>query len=331
MPLHFTRRAIAGAIPALLLPAAAPSRAQERWPAKPVRVVTPFPAGGINDVIIRIVTEKLASPAFGQAIVVEAKTGAGGNIGTDFVAKSDPDGHTWLASSGPVFTAAPALSDTLPFDPVKDFRAAAMLATAANILVVPQPLPVSNLRQLVEYARSTPGGIAYVTPGAGSSAHLGTEAFMRDAGFKATQVVYRGAPPALIDVIGGRVQLMLVSASLAAAQIAAGKLKGLAVMDVHRHPGAPDVPTLAEAGFANVQPVIPWFAIHVPAATPEAIVNRIHKDVESALADAEVRAKLQKAGATAAGPMRPQQIDAEIKAQVARFHQLVKDNNIQKQ
>jgi tripartite-type tricarboxylate transporter receptor subunit TctC len=324
-----SRRAFVGSVPALLLPAASLSMAQDRWPSRPIRVVSPFPAGGINDLIARVVTEKI-SPALAQPIVVEAKTGAGGNIGTDFVAKSEPDGYTWLASSGPVFTAAPALSKSLPFDPIKDFRAAAMLATAANILVVPPQLPVNNLRELVQYAKTAPGGISYATPGAGSSAHLGTEAFMRDAGFKATQVVYRGAPPALLDLIGGRVRFMMVSASLAATQIAAGKLKGLAVMDTHRFPGAPDIPTVAQAGF-DIQPVVPWFGLHVPAKTPDAVVMRIHREVQTALADADVVARLRKAGATPAMPMTPAQIDAELKAQAAAFERLVKDNHIEKQ
>lgn len=328
MPHPLTRRAFAVGVPLMLAAPFAGAGAHEKWPSKPIRVITPFPAGGINDVIIRIVTDKL-SPALGQPIVVEPKTGAAGNIGTDFVAKSEADGYTWLASSGPVFTAAPALSSALPFDPVKDFRAVAMLASAANILAAAPQLPVSNLRELVAHAKSTPGGISYATPGAGSSAHLGTEAFMRDAGFTATQVAYRGAPPALLDLMGGRVQIMMVSASLAAPQIAAGKLKGLAVMDVRRYPGTPDIPTVAEAGF-NVQPVVPWFAIHVPAGTPDAIVDRINREVQAALADPEVQARLQKAGATPAKPRQPQQIDADIRGEVARFQQLARDTNLKK-
>jgi tripartite-type tricarboxylate transporter receptor subunit TctC len=303
--------------------------AQESWPSRPIRVISPFPAGGINDVIIRIVTDKV-SPALGQPIVVEAKTGASGRIGAEFVAKSAADGYTWLASSGPVFTAAPALFNNLPFDPVKDFRGAAMTGTAPNILVVPPQLPVSNLRELVTYAKSASSEVFYASPGEGSSAHLGTEAFMRDAGFTATQVKYRGAPPALIDLMGGRVQFMMVSASLAATQIAAGKLKGLAVMDVHRYSGAPDIPTVAEAGF-HVQPVVPWFGVHIPARTPDAIVNRINREVEAALADPEVKTRLQKSGATPAAPMRPEQIDANVKAEVARFQKLARDNNLKKQ
>lgn len=323
------RRAFVVGMAALMLCAGAGADAREDWPARPIRVVTPFPAGGINDTVIRIVCEKVAA-ALGQPIIVEVKAGAAGAIGTDFVAKSEPDGYTWLASSGPVFTAAPALFQTLPFDPLKDFRAAAMLATAPNILVVPPQLPVSNLRELVAYARQTPGGISYATPGAGSSAHLGTEAFMRDAGFSATQVAYRGAPPALLDLIGGRVQFMMVSASLAAAQIGAGKLKGLAVMDTRRYPGAADIPTVAEAGF-NVEPVVPWFAIHVPARTSDAIVARINREVVAALADPQVRASLGKAGAAAAEPAAPRQIDAAMQAEAARFQALAREQNLAKQ
>lgn len=323
------RRAFNFGVPGLLMLPGGWAGAQENWPSHPIRVITPFPAGGINDVIIRIVCEKISTP-LKQAIIVDAKTGAAGNIGTDFVAKSEADGYCWLASSGPVFTAAPALFNTLPFDPIKDFRAVAMMATAPNILAVPPQLPVSNLRELVAYAKSAPSPISYATPGAGSSAHLGTEAFMRDAGFNAIQVPYRGAPPALLDLMGGRVQFMMVSASLAATQIAAGKIKGLAVMDVRRYPGAPDIPTVSEAGF-QIQPVIPWFGIHVPARTPDAIVNRINREVEAALAAPDVVARLQKAGATPAAPMRPEQIDAQMKAEVARFQQLARDSNLPKQ
>ena len=329
MPPDLTRRAFAVGIPSLMMLSGSLADAQENWPTRPIRVITPFPAGGINDVIIRIVSDKI-STALGRPIVIEAKTGAAGNIGTDFVAKSEADGYTWLASSGPVFTAAPALFNTVTFDPIKDFRAAAMLAAAANILVVPPQLPVSNLRELVAYAKSTAGGISYATPGAGSSAHLGSEAFMRDAGFMATHVAYRGAPPALVDLMGGRVQFMMMSASLAAPQIAAGKLKGLAVMDVRRYPGAPDIPTVAEAGF-QIEPVVPWFAIHVPARTPDTIVNRINREVETALADPDVKAKLQTAGATPARSAQPRQIDADMAANFARFQRLARDNNLKKQ
>lgn len=302
--------------------------AQQDWPSRPPHAITPFPAGGINDVIMRIFADRL-SVTLGQPVVVEAKTGAAGNIGTDFVAKSAPDGYTWLASSFP-FTVAPALFDSLPFDPLKDFRAVAMLATAPNVLAVPPGLPVSNLKEFVAYARKTPGGVTYASPGAGSSAHIGTEAFSRDAGFTATQVVYRGAPPALLDLMGGRVQMMMVSASLAAPQIAEGKLKGLAVMDARRYPGLPDIPTVSEAGF-QVQPVVPWFALHVPAGTPRPIIERLNREIGQALANPQVRERLQKAGATPASPMPPDAVDAEMKQEVARWQRLAEQIHLQKQ
>ena len=302
--------------------------AQPGWPVRPPHAITPFPAGGINDVIMRVFADRL-SAALGQPIVVEAKTGAAGNIGTDFVAKSAPDGYTWLASSFP-FTVAPALFNSLPFDPIKDFRAVAMLATAPNVLAVAPDLPVSNLQEFVAYARRAPGGVSYASPGAGSSAHIGTEAFSRDAGFTATHVVYRGAPPALLDLMAGRVQMMMVSASLAAPQIAEGKLKGLAVMDTRRHARLPDIPTVAEAGFP-IQPVVPWFALHVPAATPQPIIDRLNREIGQALSDPQVRERLQKAGATPASPMPPGAVDATLKQEAARWQQLASQINLQKQ
>ncbi|OJX05002.1 MAG: hypothetical protein BGO72_06765 [Burkholderiales bacterium 70-64] len=308
---------------------AALAQADPSWPSRPIRVVTPFPTGGINDVIARIVAEHIA-PRLGQPIVVEPRTGAGGNIGTDAVAKSAPDGYTWLASSFPVMSLAPALYASLPFDPVADFRAVAMTASAPNLLVVSSQLPVSTVAELAAYARTKPQGLTYASPGNGSSAHLGSELLKRSAGFEAQQIVYRGAPPALVDVMGGVVDFMLASVSLAAPQIKAGKLKALAVMDTQRSPLAPDVPTLSEAGYRE-EPIVPWFAIHVPAGTPAAIVQRVNREVERALKDPDVRERLEKAGAKAAAPASPEAVDARVRDEVRKLGQFAREIHLPKQ
>lgn len=308
---------------------AAFAQTESSWPSRPIRVITPFPTGGINDVIARIVAENIA-PRLGQPIVVEPKTGAGGNIGTDAVAKSAPDGYTWLASSFPVMSLAPALYASLPFDPVGDFRGAAMTASAPNVLVVSSQLPVNTVAELVAYAKTKPQGLTYASPGNGSSAHLGTELLKRSAGFVAQQVIYRGAPPALVDVMGGVVDFMLASVSLAAPQLKAGKLKALAIMDTQRSPLAPNVPTLAEAGYRE-EPIVPWFAIHVPAGTPTAIVQRVNREVERALKDPGVRERLEKAGAKAAEPASPDAIDARVRDEVRKLGEFAREIHLPKQ
>ncbi|GLC91793.1 hypothetical protein Tamer19_12010 [Cupriavidus sp. TA19] len=258
----------------------------------------------------------------GQPIVIEQKLGADGNIGTDAVAKSAPDGYTWLASSFPL-TVAPALHASLSFDPIKDFRAVALTATAPNVLVVAPQVPASTIGDFIAYAKANPGRVFYAIPANGSSAHIGTEVLKRQAGFEATQVLYKGAPAALLDVIAGRVQFMLVSSSLAAPQVKAGKLKALAVIAPKRSPLLPGVPTIVEAGYAAAL-VVPWFGIHVPAGTPDPIVRKINQGVAAALATPDVRARLESAGLTPAEPRAPNEVDASLQEEVLRWRQLAK-------
>ncbi|MGD9942016.1 MAG: tripartite tricarboxylate transporter substrate binding protein [Burkholderiaceae bacterium] len=298
------------------------------WPSKTIRFVLPFSAGGINDILIRILIGKL-SPALGQPVVVDVKTGASGVIGADAVAKSPADGYTWLASSFPL-TVAPALTANLPFDPVKDLRAVAMLATAPNALVVSSELPLRSVADLVAAAKNESGGVSYASPGIGSSAHIGSETFRRLAGFSANHVQYRGAPPALVDVIAGRVTFMLVSASLATAHVRDGRLRALAVMDQRRSTDLPAVPTIAEAGFPGAQ-VVPWFALHVPAGTSDDIVQRLHREVSKALSDPEVVAGFTKAGASVAPAATPAQVDAQLREEVARWQALARDIQLPRQ
>lgn len=315
---------------ALAFGAASASLAQgvQDWPARPIRVITPFPAGGINDIVMRVVAEKL-STAWSQPIVIEQKLGADGNIGTDAVAKSAPDGYTWLASSFPL-TVAPALHAALPFDPIKDFRAAALTATAPNVLVVAPQMPVNSLGDFIAYAKAHPGKVFYAIPANGSSAHIGTEVFKRLAGFEATQVLYKGAPPALLDVIAGRVQFMLVSSTLAAQQIKAGKLKALAMISPQRSALLPGVPTIGEAGYAAAL-VVPWFGVHVPAGTPEPVVQKINQAITIALASPDVRSRLENAGLTPAEPRTPKEIDASLREEVLRWRQLAKQIDLSSQ
>lgn len=292
------------------------------WPDRPIHVITPFPVGGINDIVIRAVSEKM-SEELGQPIVIEQKIGAGGNIGTSFVASSKPDGYTWLASSFPVLSVAPVLYKDPPFDPIKDFRAAAKLAVVPNVLVAYPGLGVKSVDDLVEYGKKHPQALFYGSPAKGSSANIATEELKRIAGFNASQVIYKGAAPALTDLISGRIQFTQTAVSLAAPQIKAGKLQPLAIMSMEPSPLLPDVPTMKGSKYSAAI-VEPWYGIHVPAATPGAIVERINQAAIKALASPDVRQKLNNVGGTAAGPLSPQEVDNETRAEVQRWQALAK-------
>jgi len=272
--------------------------------------------------VIRAVSEKM-SQYLGQPIIVEQKTGAGGNIGTSFVAASKPDGYTWLASSFPVLSVAPVLYKDPPFDPIKDFRAAAKLAVSPNVLVAYPGLGVNSVEELVAYGKAHPKALFYGSPAHGSSANISTEELKRIAGFNASQVLYKGAVPALTDLISGRIQFTQASVSLAAPQIKAGKLKALAIMSLEPSSLLPDVPTMKGSKYSAAI-VEPWYAIHVPARTSDAIVQQINQAAIKALESPDIRAKLANVGAAVARPASPKEVDEETRSEVQRWQSLAK-------
>lgn len=321
---RFSRRAIQIVVCgfAVGLPLTVGAQSASPWPNKPIHAITPFPTGGVNDIVIRAISEKM-SEELGQPIIIEPKVGAGGNIGTSFVAASKPDGYTWLASSFPVLSVAPVLYKDPPFNPIKDFRAAAKTAVAPNVLVSYPGLGVNSVEELVAYGKANPQALFYGSPAKGSSANIATEELKRIAGFNASQVLYKGAVPALTDLISGRIQFTQTSVSLAAPQIKAGKLKALAIMSLEPSSLLPDVPTMKGSAYSNAI-VEPWFGIHVPAKTPDAIVERINQAALKALASPSVREKLMNIGATPAKPATPQEVDEETRAEVLRWQALAK-------
>ncbi|MFA5488244.1 MAG: tripartite tricarboxylate transporter substrate binding protein [Candidimonas sp.] len=308
------------------IPMAAGAQSAQSWPSKPIHVITPFPTGGINDIVIRAVSEKMAD-YLGQPIVIEQKTGAGGNIGTSFVAASKPDGYTWLASSFPVLSVAPVLYKDPPFDPVKDFRGAAKIAAVPNVLVAYPGLGINSVDELVEYGKKNPKALFYGSPARGSSANIATEELKRAAGFDASQVIYKGAAPAITDLISGQIQFTQAAIPLAAPQIQAGKLKALAVMSLEPSSLLPDVPTMKDSKYRDAI-VEPWYGIHVPAGTPDEIVDRINQAAIKALASPEVRGKLESVGGTVAPPTSARDVDKETLAEVQRWQALAKEVNL---
>ncbi|MBA2355430.1 MAG: tripartite tricarboxylate transporter substrate binding protein [Acidobacteria bacterium] len=274
-----------------------PLRAQEGWPTRQIRIVVPVAAGGIIDLVSRNLAEALRVP-LGVPIIVESRPGADHIIGTQFVAKSDPDGYTWLCGSVP-FTTTPHLLSKPPFAPLQDFKPVALLATSPNVLVVPTTLGVRTIKELIALGRSKSDGLTYVNPGNGSSNHLGTEQLRAATDLAMTGILYKGQPPAVVDLLSGRVDFMVMSSSLATPHIKAGKLVPLASVASQRLPQLPDVPTMKEVGFESVT-VIPWFGILVPAATPGAIVERIHREIRGAAATDAYRAGIDRIGAVPA-------------------------------
>lgn len=294
------------------------SRAQT-FPSKPLRIVVPFPAGGIVDLMARTLNEKLAV-GLGQPVLVDARPGANASLGTDAVAKSDPDGHTLvLATLSHVTT--PALMKT-SWHPIKDFAGVAVMGHVANVAVVHPDLPVKTLREFVDYAKARPGKINFINAGSGASQTMSAELFKRNAGLDLVSIGYKGFPPAIPDILSGQVQFSFMPFGVAAPHIRGGKLRALAVASPARSSMFPDVPTMAEAGHADSQ-VISWYAYLVPAATPRAVVTRLNAEFARALADPEVIARIEKIGGEPLPAGKPEEVDAMLVREVERWTKLV--------
>ena len=312
----------------MLVPLAGPAFAQSPapWPTRPIRVLVPFPAGGQLDVVVRLVAEKIA-PALGQAIVVEQKLGADGNIAADAVAKSAPDGYTWLATSVPFATQPSLQPGKLRFDPVRDFVPVANLGTASFVLVVPNSVPVASLAEFIAYAKARPGELSYAGTSVGSVTHLSTEMFARSTGIRMQMIPYAGIPAAMSDLIAGRTQFMSTGVIAALPQIKAGNLKPLALLAAKRHPQLPDVPTIVELGHPDLT-VETWFGLLMPAGTPDAIVRRVNAEVMRALQADDVLAKYQAFGVDSVKPHPPEAYGALLASEIARWGKVIRDANV---
>ncbi len=298
--------------------------AQESFPNRPVRIVIPYSPGSVADVFARIIAQNMAVQWNGS-IVVESKSGANGSIAAEEVARSAPDGYTWLLVTT-FFTASPALYATLRWDPQRDFIPVGQICRAPNFFIVPSTLPVKNVAEYVALAKAKPGTLNYSHPGKGSTGHLGFELFKRLAGIDVTAVGYRGYPQMVPDIASGLITSTFLSANQALAQVQTGAIRIIAAINDGRSKYFPDVPTMAEQGFAEAQ-VTPWFGVVVPAGTPEPIVDRIGKALEVALATSDIREKLDIAGCEAKSAPRAQFADI-IKADVALWAKVVKDAGI---
>jgi tripartite-type tricarboxylate transporter receptor subunit TctC len=282
-----------GAIGAALI-AASVAQAQD-YPSKPIKILVPTAAGGIADQIARIVAQHLTDNAK-QTVVVENRTGGGGAIAAEAVAKSPPDGYTILLGLHATNAILPLLNPKLGYDPTKDFAQVIHVGTFPNLLVVNAKLPVNTVAELVDYAKKNPGKVSYASQGNGSSGHMMGEQFKLVTRTDLVHVPYRGAAPAVQDLVAGQVQMMFDTVTLQAPQLEAGNTRALAITAAQRLTALPNVPTMTEAGFPDVQGGA-WFGVFAPAGTPDAAVNWLNAEVKKAFAAPEVREKFQKQGA----------------------------------
>jgi tripartite-type tricarboxylate transporter receptor subunit TctC len=289
-----------------------------------VRVVNPYSAGSVADVFGRIVTQNMAAQ-WKASIILESKSGANGSLAAEDVARAAPDGYTWLLVTT-FFTTSPSLNLVLRWDPLRDFVPVGQICRAPNFFIVPTSLPVKNVAEFVALARAKPGTLNYGHPGKGSTGHLGFELFKRLAGIDVTPIGYRGYPQMVADIAGGLITSTFLSANQALAQVQTGAIRIIAAISDGRSKYFPDAPTMAEQGYAEAQ-VTPWFGIVVPAATPQPIVNRISQALEIAIANPEVRERLDLAGCAAKSAPLGEFADI-IKSDIALWAKVVKDASI---
>jgi tripartite-type tricarboxylate transporter receptor subunit TctC len=296
----------------------------QAYPAKPIRLVVGYPAGGASDVAARIVAQKM-SEHLGQAIVVDNRPGSAGNIGADNVAKSPADGYTLLLGTISL-SVNPSLYPKMTYDPVKDFTAVSMISSTPFLLVVNPQAPYQSTRDLLTAARAKPGAINYATAGNGSGSHLFTELLSSTANIKLTHVPYKGAAPAMNDVLGNTVSLTFDNIITTLPLVKSGKLRALAVSTKKRSVVAPDIPTLDEGGVTGFDATA-WFGLFAPTGTPKDIVAKLNNEVHEALKDPTVKDKLLQLGAE---PMAdtPEQFESFFKAEVAKWGRVVKSAKV---
>ena len=294
-------------------------QAQE-FPSKPVRLIVPSAAGGSTDTITRILAQKLAT-TLGQPFIVENKAGAGGNIGTDLVAKSKADGYTLLIAAGSTAVNA-TLYTRLPFDTLKDFDAVALICTVTGILVTNPTVGAANVSDLISLARAQPGKINFASAGSGTVTHLSGEMFKSLATVELTHVPYKGSGPALVDLLGGQVQVMFANMPGTIQHVKSGRLHLLAVTGEKRSTSLPDVPTIAEAGLPGYRSGS-WFGVIAPAGTPKNVIAKLNAEIVRALAAPEIAEHLRAEGAEA-GTLTAEQFGAFFKADIERWAPLVR-------
>jgi tripartite-type tricarboxylate transporter receptor subunit TctC len=312
---------IASVFSVLVLFTASSAAQPAAYPSKPIRFVVPYPAGGPLDMVARLLAQKVGESTR-QPVVVDNKPGAGGNIGADAVAKSPPDGYTILMGAVATHAINPTLYASIPYDSVRDFIPVTQVASTPNVLVVNPAVPARDVREFIAYARANPGKLNFGSGSTGSAGHLAGELFKTMAGVEMTHVPYKGAAPAMNDLIGGQIQLMFDNLASSLAQVRAGRIRALAVTTAKRTALAPELPAIAESGLPGFD-ISTWFGIFVPAGTPREAVDRLHAEFSRALAAPDVREKMLALGAEPVGN-RPEEFAAYIRAEADKYARVIR-------
>jgi tripartite-type tricarboxylate transporter receptor subunit TctC len=309
-------------VAAVLCLGAQTMQAQTVWPNKPVKIVIGFPTGGAPDILARVLAEKWTS--LGQAVTVENKPGAGGNIGADFVAKSAPDGYTLLVGTVGSQTINPSLYSRMPYNAATDFTSISFLGSTPNLLVLNTNVPAKSVKELIDLAKAKPDTLSYGSPGNGTSNHMSGEMFNIQAGVKTRHVPYRGRAQAIPDLLGGHITMMFDNMPSSLPLVKSGELRGLAVTSAKRSPAAPNIPTMAEAGLPAFE-ATSWFAVFGPAKMPKDVLAKINQEVIRAVNLPDVKEKLFQLGLDMQ-PGTPEALDALIQTETIKWAKVVKES-----
>jgi len=307
----------------LMLALFAEAATAQAYPAKPIRMIVPFPPGGGTDIAARTIANKLSEDVK-WTFVVENKPGAGGNLGVEQAIKSPADGYTLVIGQTSNLAINPTLYAKLPYDPLKDLNPVTLIVSAPVVFVVAASSRYRSLGDLLAAAKTDPGGVTFASPGNGTVSHLAGELLQRAAGVKLTHVPYKGASQALTDTLGGQVQSFMSSVPSALAQIKGGRLRAIAVTAAKRAPELPEVPTIAESGYQGFEATT-WYGLLAPAGTPTAIIARLNAEVNRALKTPEVRERLASEGGEALGGS-PEQFASFLRAEHAKWGRVVRES-----
>ena len=307
----------------LVMLAAIPLASAQTYPTRTIKLIVPFPPAGSTDISARAVAGKLGE-RLGQAVVIENKPGAGGNIGTDVVAKAAPDGYTLVVGTVGTHAINAGLYSKMPYDNVKDFAPVILLSSTPNVLVVYPKLPVNSVKDVIALAKSKPGEMTFASSGSGTSIHLSGELFKSMAGLQLTHIPYKGSGPMQIDLISGQVNMSFDNLSAAMAQIKAGRLKALAVTGTSRSPMLPDIPTVAEAGLPGYE-ATSWNGVFAPAGTPKDIIDKLNREINAILQSPDTRKFFAEQGGEAGGGT-PEQLGAFVRSETVKWLKVVKES-----
>jgi tripartite-type tricarboxylate transporter receptor subunit TctC len=316
---------VAGALAAMPIQRA---MAADTYPSKPIHIVVAYTPAGTTDILARIVGQKM-SETWGQPVIIDNKPGANGNIGTEYAAKAPPDGYTLLMTTAAPHGVNPSLYRKLGFDAVKDFAGVSLVATVPNALMVNPSLPVKSVKELIAYAKANPGKLSFGSPGNGSTGHMSMELFKSMTGIDMVHVPYKGNAGVLTDLVGGQIQLTLDNLTPYLAQVKTGKIRLLAVSTGRRSQAVPDVPTIAEAGVPGYETGA-WFGLVAPAKTPRDVVEKVSAETARILKLPDVNHKLMEQSAEPVGNT-PQQFDAFIRSEIAKWAKVIKDAKVEQQ